>query len=518
MRCVAVLMSVLAATAIITGCSDDDEATQEAVRNVVQELCTPDVFPTCPGGAVLGFTVSGRTTQNSFVWAALERNGELIAHSAGRPIPPGAFRGYPLEIEMGGLQLEPDYEYDLVFYQSDDSTNIGIRKTRATASGPMKLTFTAAEVNAFASMEQPKSTGKTTDRQGAPYCVVTGLPYYLRLLKESDAHSYELVILPCSDTTTETCKTLQWYYGGNMNPIPVLPTTYGTFMPLHKTPDTNYFWIAVRDTAPGANINRCDTVYLDIDYPTDVGYRFGSTYNWVDTLVEEFADSIGFIPQLLKAQIRQEAGPAFNVEAYRYEPRYDWRYVSIGATGGQYRLGQSPYSWYRLATPYENGHAALAQGDSLETADRDRGKWKYTGTIDNNGNGYLSAWEYINGNSSEWDCDDDQCPPSGVDFTAQTAIASSYGLMQLMWPTPLSYGANWNGGRGDDPHELFDPRLNLQLASRVVRFWFDAANWNGNWSDYERAVDSTLRGYNQNHAYSDDVRQWLGDYSIEYAE
>jgi len=156
------------------------------------------------------------------------------------------------------------------------------------------------------------------------------------------------------------------------------------------------------------------------------------------------------------------------------------------------------------------------RGGSLDYEDEVRAQHHYV-VFDDNSYGFCSAWEYIGNNPTDWYCPD-QCPPSTVDFTAQTAVASSYGLMQLMWPSTIAYGANWNSGNAGDPHELHNPRLNLTLASRILRYHIERVGWSGYLDTYGLAVDSVLVRYNRDPNYPYDVRQWLGDYQTIWSE
>ena len=97
-------------------------------------------------------------------------------------------------------------------------------------------------------------------------------------------------------------------------------------------------------------------------------------------------------------------------------------------------------------------------------------------------------------------------------------MASSYGLVQIMWPTTLDPPIGWNGGNGGDPGDLTDAEMNLRFASRKMRYHlqFDA-NWGGLWFEYDESVNRALRIYNRNDTlgdYDDAVRNWLTDYHI----
>lgn len=95
-----------------------------------------------------------------------------------------------------------------------------------------------------------------------------------------------------------------------------------------------------------------------------------------------------------------------------------------------------------------------------------------------------------------------------------TPIASSYGLMQLMWPSTITYGANWNDGDAGDPCLLMSPELNMRLASRILKYWFIGINWDGKYETYEAAVDSVLRHYNGSDSYPGAVRYWVSNYLV----
>jgi len=170
------------------------------------------------------------------------------------------------------------------------------------------------------------------------------------------------------------------------------------------------------------------------------------------------------------------------------------------------------------ATPFENGNGPVSQGASLVDIDIEPLYNTYI-VIDDNIDGYISAWELILNNPGNWDNADQHPPtsPDTVNFTAQSCLASSYGLLQIVWPTTICCGAYWNDGNGGPPHELFQTRLNARLYSRISRYWF-SQHWNGEYDDYQNALDSALRHYNGRVDYINDVRQWLEDFQIEWRE
>jgi soluble lytic murein transglycosylase-like protein len=229
--------------------------------------------------------------------------------------------------------------------------------------------------------------------------------------------------------------------------------------------------------------DRSGLVIIDVKPPLELG----TTHNEFDSLIIQMANQYGMPPQLIKAQIQQESSSKFDPNAYRYEPHFDWAYISIGAYG-KYLLETAPYSNYRLATPagdlYNNGHSALAKGTLLSDADiTPRNLYSL---IDTNKDGFYSAWEIINANPKQNFAE----PPSDIDFVAQTTISSSYGLMQIMWPTALVMG--WNHKQGGSPHLLFDPATNLDIAVGYDDSLFkdlDTGRWDADW-------DCALARYN----------------------
>lgn len=479
-------------------------------ENIKNYYCSPSISPTCYGHS-LNILASGYVLENGYIWAALMNDIDLLAYGSAIPVDSGTFEGYPLTIPLSGLDLESNYMYDILIFHTSDSTLIGNPKGRRMASDNIKYSFSENEIavvnNSYKSdlKDVPKIKNSMSEERE---CFVTGLPVVLKLLQDID-DSWYISAHTCTTAVDTSEKNLHWYVGGNANPSAGTISKYGIFLPLHKTLYSNDCYIKVNDTT---NSDRNDSISIDILYPTDVGYSLGNSNNWIDTLVCEYADSIGFAPQLLKSQIRQESG-YFDTGAYRYEPNYDYRYISYLS----YKLTLPPYNNYRLEVPNENGHVSLEQGDSLDYNDAHRGEsYYYVG--DDNVDGYFSAWEYISYNPSHWDCSYGQCPPDTLDFTAQTAIASSYGLMQIMWPSTICCGIYWNNGNAGDPHELYNPELILTLASQKLRYIFSDIGWSGMLETYDITVDSTLYYYNLDPSYPDMVRQWLDNYQYMWSE
>jgi hypothetical protein len=81
----------------------------------------------------------------------------------------------------------------------------------------------------------------------------------------------------------------------------------------------------------------------------------------------------------------------------------------------------------------------------------------------------ISATNIIRANPGNWALSK---PPSLLNFTAQTAAASSYGYMQPMYVTAREQG--WRGSDGIcHPAELFLPKENISAGTMKLRWSTD---------------------------------------------
>ena len=250
--------------------------------------------------------------------------------------------------------------------------------------------------------------------------------------------------------------------------------------------------------ASGLNISTTITV----SRPTRLGTTDGTiTYNGqntdLDALIIKYAGKYGVPPHYLKAQISREAkrtNGRFDPSSYRYEPvTLDYKRVSVNEVGSSpdvanYILETSPYSLFRLATPAERGHVALSQGTSLTSQDIDvRNIYNRS---DLNLDGYLSAQEYVTNNPSQnWN----NTQSYNLQFTAQTSIAASYGLLQVLYTTAIA-PIGWNDQQGRHPSALLVPETIVELAAKYLSAQYTqrtgefghVPNWSNdvpNWND-----------------------------------
>jgi len=252
------------------------------------------------------------------------------------------------------------------------------------------------------------------------------------------------------------------------------------------------------------------TVSITINRPTSLG----STNNQFDSSLITLGNERGIPPQFLKGQVAKETN--FIPDRYRYEVlSVDLKYVSAG----QNLRKQNPYARYRLATS-----DGLAQGSDILSEDVSRRsiyKIVVNGTTrpiaDNDA--LVSAKNIYDTNDYQenWSINSPARAamvakkPELLQFTAQTPIAASYGLLQILYDTAIK-PMSWSGIDGArNPSYLFDTDVNiaggggsLSLASGYLRRIFARANPTisvtdpsfASPSDFTDAFDNAFNYYN----------------------
>ena len=138
----------------------------------------------------------------------------------------------------------------------------------------------------------------------------------------------------------------------------------------------------------------------------------------------------------------------------------------------------------------------------------------YGGDVrDENGDGYFSGREYMHSVSNQgasWNHYGDV--PADSDYVGQTPIASSYGMIQVLWTTAISQ-IKWSGYAGHrNPHLLFNSNIALDLGARYLRSQFvlsTASNWQLRWRE---ALARYNGGSAPNYIYADAVLQLVYQY------
>ena len=277
----------------------------------------------------------------------------------------------------------------------------------------------------------------------------------------------------------------------SINPSITGPTLFpnNVVIPLGSTGSSNInFFQAVHLGEVFLNITPDDDsiqpvkVRIRINQPE----RLGNSSNQLDTVLVDLGNRRGIPPHMLKGQVRRESN--FNPTAYRYEPlSVDLAYIS----SGQNLRTTNPYALYRLAT-----RDGLAQGSDIVADDispRSIYSIERNGTVRqiNNADQFVSALEIYQHNDANQNWS--RVSPSRaravqdnsdiLNFTAQTPLAASFGLLQILYSTadrPMRWGGI-NGAR--NPSFLFDTEDNLaagggslELGSGYLRRVFSTAN------------------------------------------
>jgi uncharacterized cupredoxin-like copper-binding protein len=255
---------------------------------------------------------------------------------------------------------------------------------------------------------------------------------------------------------------------------------YGTATIVLRTSDPKVPTVTINVTSNAPN------KLGDATYKDENGATQQNKYTW-DALIMERAHRTGIPPQWIKAMVEQEAH--FNTRAYRYELRtrdYAW----IQDPNHQYHHGKEPFIRYRMADGPELCDPANVPGvaagpcsnfrdlDDISPRSRYKIKDPVTGIarpiktedgvvtirqILDGGNGFSLG---TNSTSTTTTMPKGRRRavgfPDGTRVAAQTTIASSYGLLQLLWCDVVGTGfKSWPGaGSRLNPTFLFDTTEN----------------------------------------------------------
>src|SRR5579875_3901868 len=177
----------------------------------------------------------------------------------------------------------------------------------------------------------------------------------------------------------------------------------------------------------------------------------------IDNMIVRYADQSGIPPQFLKAQMAQESSGTFNVSAYRYEPLNGW-VGDYGVMSRHQDFRANQYSMYALqAIPDYQDPNGIPQGGSVDSQDL------ATQTNFSQCCGNSLTVRQIIANNPKQNYGTNNAPnyvnwylcTINDDFTAQTSLAASYGLLQIMFETA------YEGGFRGNPTDLFDTQANL---------------------------------------------------------
>ena len=221
-----------------------------------------------------------------------------------------------------------------------------------------------------------------------------------------------------------------------------------------------------------------------------------------DNLIMVFSDRNGIPPQLIKAQVERES--SFDKDAWRYEPlSYDWK---VYHPDGTLQAPASEQSWSLAEGDAQCAKQVDAAGTGIgnNLAGPDVSPRHKLGVVTVNDvpschvtevpsplvgrhilpSDTLVSMEnilyandaciigaclgYSSINSVSFKSFTETFQDSHDPFSAQTGLASSYGLHQLMYDTAVNMGYKGTDKQGLPPHLLFDPFTSLDLGSRYL--------------------------------------------------
>lgn len=219
------------------------------------------------------------------------------------------------------------------------------------------------------------------------------------------------------------------------------------------------------------------TVEVTVVSPPYLGTSGSTTW---DARIIEYAHRRGIPPQIIKGTIQQETN--FNPTSYRYEPfTTDWDEFSPHA--GDSKVDKEPYGHYRMET------STLGRGDELTNEDIDvRGVYDIRRPADAplrrvaHADRDVTAYELYRSNDYE---DEDVGPrvdqrwyeilanserkqqirdhaESVLNYPAQTTVAASYGLMQILYTSAIAVAWPGDPDGKRNPALLHDTPANLE--------------------------------------------------------
>ena len=304
------------------------------------------------------------------------------------------------------------------------------------------------------------------------------------------------------------------------------------FFPVHSGSAT----LSVSFQPNGASSPTTVNLAVQVD---SSNFQLGSTHNDFDDLILQFADLRGIPPQILKAQIQQESG--FDPKNYRYEPlTSDFKDIStrfVNTNGNLDIDGQfTPYC-LPICLPSPDT-ASPADGSGLDAAELGL-RQRFLVMTDSDGSpvfdfkvftgltqasprqinatdGPISMENIllVNETKYHWISISPKNFFSYLDyrvsnrsFTAQTVLAASYGLTQILYTTAVQFIHFVDGNKiGRAPSALFDPRTSIDLGTEYLAGLFMRSFRNPNLAgaptfsdtdEFERKFGVALERYNR---------------------
>ena len=235
--------------------------------------------------------------------------------------------------------------------------------------------------------------------------------------------------------------------------------------------------------------------------------QLGNTNNDFDDVILKHAHAKGILPQYIKGQVQKES--MFGAIVWRYEP-IGTDYLGGISSGQAPKISQQPFSQYALdSDPTKNSPELVAD----DIAPRGQGAYplKYFNAATKkievldlaSPNPIAREIVDINDPVQHWLANTTQAvrdrvalQPQILDFVAQTPVASSWGMLQVLYPTATS-AMGWQGVSGKlNPHLLSDNDLNADLSTGYSARIYTRANTMTNFSRFDEFEDSFRRTFN----------------------
>jgi hypothetical protein len=228
------------------------------------------------------------------------------------------------------------------------------------------------------------------------------------------------------------------------------------------------------------------TITVKVIRPDHVGSTHGSitldgsTFD-LDAKIIDWADRRGVPPQIIKGIIDRETGSKYLPLEWRYEPLVtDWdEFSPLGRTDslGQYGRAKPEYAPYRMEydTADPRGHllvdaedvhprAVLYLDHAANTRISDAEPMVTAYTIVSQNDFWQNWIKNLASQAKKARLTSDKIAQT-LSWTAQTTLASSYGLMQVLFPEQFGEGNQSFGYSGIDgkrrPYYLFDAPANI---------------------------------------------------------
>lgn len=290
---------------------------------------------------------------------------------------------------------------------------------------------------------------------------------------------------------------------------------------------------------------------LGLGQYTDGNVTYPVNYTWDPTIIDR-AHRTGIPPQWIKAMVEQEAH--FNIQAYRYELKSrDWDWIQDPTH--QYHHAREPFVRYRMGDGAELCNPTRVPGvpfgncrfnDLDDISPRSRYRILDATTRQpreiRSTDGVVTIRQIVDADNGRYRWFPPPPPisppvpagrrravghPDALKVPAQTTIASSYGLLQLLWCDVVGSSFGWQGINGRrNPTLFFDTPENHRIGAGSLNFGpsyaiykWDVVNADPVDPSYDGPgnflfdLKDMLYAYNGRRSYADEVEGRVDHYA-----